>query len=173
MGNGYVAFRSMSLWTEEVSPPRGLPASPFAPQALPCFIATMSCSDCHGSICCSLPFNGLSQHTISGEPWLSQVPFASFTPVAVSEPGGFPEPHHSGSFVAAFHRLESFGSPRRGHFGPVSVHPLGLRSGASLSTLHLAVTCFSARLGTTLLVMRWVGRTFTCLTQKTSWRTKT
>ena len=35
---------------EEVSLLRGSPASPFAPQALPCFSTTMSWSDSHGQV---------------------------------------------------------------------------------------------------------------------------
>ena len=44
--------------------PSGLSARPFAPQALPCFNATMNESDCLSVICSALPFSGLMPHTI-------------------------------------------------------------------------------------------------------------
>ena len=45
-----VDFLGPVLSPEEVSLFRGSPASPFAPQALPCFITTMSWSDSHSTI---------------------------------------------------------------------------------------------------------------------------
>ena len=50
MESSFVDFLCPVLSPEEVSLLRGRPASPFAPQALPCFITTTSWSDSRDAI---------------------------------------------------------------------------------------------------------------------------
>ena len=50
MESSFVDFLGPVLSPEEVSLLRGRPASPFAPQALPCFSTTTSWSDSHGQV---------------------------------------------------------------------------------------------------------------------------
>ena len=50
METSFVVFFGPVLSPEKVSLLRGRPASPFAPQALPCFSTTMSWSDSHDAI---------------------------------------------------------------------------------------------------------------------------
>jgi len=50
MESSFVFFLGPVPCPEEVSLLRGRPASPFAPQALPCFNTTTSWSDSHGQV---------------------------------------------------------------------------------------------------------------------------